>query len=355
MDPDKPIKIIAVGSMPPPLGGTTVSFSCLVGLLRERTDVDFIVIDTAGMRSRGFRGMLGFLRCLGRMFLESRDAAILTVHVSPTALPFIGPGAWVVSRLTRTPYVVRMFGGMHYGELPQPWRSIAGMVVRGSDLYLAQTRQLIVAAQAEGVKRVEWFPTSRPMASDSGPSSGTFASPCRFAFVGHVKWTKGISEMMEAAQRFRDEVIVDVYGPFTGDVVAEDFTGKNNIRYCGVLPPDQVGAVLSRYDALLLPTYHDGEGYPGVVVEAFSVGIPVICSRWKSLPEMVDEDCGILVQPRDANSLYQAMLAFVESPELVEKLKAGAYRKRKNFDAGHWADCFVEFCRKLAKTKNSKA
>ena len=66
------------------------------------------------------------------------------------------------------------------------------------------------------------------------------------------------------------------------------FDGCRRVGYCDVVEPDNVLDVLWQYDALLLPTYQPGEGYPGVIIEACAVGLPVICTLWHRLPELVD-------------------------------------------------------------------
>jgi poly-gamma-glutamate synthesis protein (capsule biosynthesis protein) len=120
------------------------------------------------------------------------------------------------------------------------------------------------------------------------------------------------------------------------------------LSYRGVVPPKEVTSVLSGYDALLLPTYHDGEGYPGVVLEAFGVGIPVICTRWRALPEIVDETCGLLVEPRDSESLLEAMTKLVSDPELHARLCKGAAARAERFSSAHWSERFIEYCREAA-------
>jgi glycosyltransferase involved in cell wall biosynthesis len=111
-------------------------------------------------------------------------------------------------------------------------------------------------------------------------------------------------------------------------------------------------STMAQYDALLLPTYHEGEGYPGVVLEAFRAGLPVICTRWQALPEIVDDTCGILVEPRSAEELRDAMERLIRNPALFKSLREGATRRRDLFSSETWAERFVEYCRGLAERRH---
>ena len=59
--------------------------------------------------------------------------------------------------------------------------------------------------------------------------------------------------------------------------------------------------------ALLLPSH--AEGLPIVIMEAFAMGRPVIATRIAGIPELVDEKCGWLVEPGDAEGLAGAIAA----------------------------------------------
>lgn len=48
--------------------------------------------------------------------------------------------------------------------------------------------------------------------------------------------------------------------------------------------------VLKGYFALLFPTYYKGKGFAGTLIDAFSVGVPVIASDWKYNAELVNEN-----------------------------------------------------------------
>jgi len=221
-------------------------------------------------------------------------------------------------------------------------------VLKWSDLYLAQTKSLVARARQDGIEHAVWFPTSRP-APDLISSTTTRRNECKkFIYLGHVRSEKGIREIIEACERFNandTSVKVHIYGTLRHDMTEQDFEGLRAVKYCGMIEPQEVYSVLSDYDALLFPSYYQGEGYPGVIIEAFAAGLPVVCSRWLALPEIVDETCGILIEPKNSQALYDAMNQLTEDPEMYTRLCEGALQKSQEFSSEYWAERFVQSCK----------
>lgn len=55
------------------------------------------------------------------------------------------------------------------------------------------------------------------------------------------------------------------------------------------VPFDKSVEVLKNCFALLFPTYYEGEGFAGTLLDAVAAGVPVIASDWRYNPEIVNE------------------------------------------------------------------
>ena len=78
-------------------------------------------------------------------------------------------------------------------------------------------------------------------------------------------------------------------------------------------------------DCLLLPTYT--ESVPTSVMEAFACGIPAITSNVGGCPEIVEQGKnGLLIPPRDASSLYDAVVWMNQNPE--SRIRMGEQARR---------------------------
>lgn len=347
------LRILLIGPHPeslegPAVGGTTIPFRFLVASLDGRDGVKVSVVNTQGIRGAGLAAVARYLRLLWQITLAVPASDVVSVHVVRWGLHALGPFVSVLSRLFRRPYIVRKFGGTDYSVYPAALRAAIHWAVRRSDLYLVETKALVEGAKGDGIERVAWYSNSRPMPELADDGTNRVCS--RFVSLGQLRAGKGIAEIIEAGERMGGDVVVDVYGMPGYDLSVSVFEGLTRVRYRGVAPED-VLSVLSGYDALLLATYLLTEGYPGVIPEAYSAGLPVICTRWRQLPEMVDESTGILIEPRSADALYDAMRKLHDDPALFARLREGVRERRREFDSELWADRFLEHCRNVVEAR----
>jgi glycosyltransferase involved in cell wall biosynthesis len=160
-----------------------------------------------------------------------------------------------------------------------------------------------------------------------------------------------VGEIIAIDGQLPDSISIDLYGRLVGEFRESDFKSLRNVRYQGEIAHGLVPEMLSEHDALLLPTHYLGEGYPGVILEAFGAGIPVITTQWISISEIVDDSCGILIQPRNSTALAEAINRLVSDPALYLRLRAGAVAKGGLFASAPWAEVFVNYCRELAVSR----
>lgn len=343
---NKPLQILVIGTLPPPIGGTTVLMQCLVNALKENTDVDVCVVNGGALREIGFCGFYRFAALPFRIFAAVRKVDVVTLHCSNLS---IGLPVLLASRVLRKPLIIRKFGGNDFRDPTIPGRLpwLNEFVLHHVDLYLAETRQLVDQAKAYGLKKIRWFPNHRkiqlPTCGD--PNIRKRQTCRRFVYVGHIREYKGILVLVEAAKSLPAGVSIDVYGPWFDDLDRNVFDNSPNIYYRGMLKPEDVVETMSKYDAFVLPTHHNGEGYPGSILEAYNAGLPVVVTRWRALPEIVDENVGILVEPRNATDLCVAMTKLTQDNALYQQLCKNTREKAASFSANHWAKEFVGFCR----------
>lgn len=149
---------------------------------------------------------------------------------------------------------------------------------------------------------------------------------------------------MDVIENSANDITYDVYGPFTDGLSERDFDGKKRCIYRGLVSPGKVHETLQNYDAVLLPTTWKGEGYPGIIIEAFQAGMPVITTNWRSIPELVDESCGMLVPIEDPTALAQAVERISSDSKFYSKLCQAAGKRGLQFDSAHWNEEFVGMC-----------
>ncbi len=131
-------------------------------------------------------------------------------------------------------------------------------------------------------------------------------------YVGRFVEAKGLVELLDA---FGAIAATDpgVRLALIGDgVMAAQLAGMvrerklaQRVLLPGGMEPTQVARWISAADLLTLPSW--SEGYPNVVVEALACGTPVVATDVGGTREILRDDCGILVPPRNAQALREAL------------------------------------------------
>ena len=73
----------------------------------------------------------------------------------------------------------------------------------------------------------------------------------------------------------------------------------------GELTPQQVAEEFDKADIFVLPSHY--ENAPVVISESLAKGVPVVSTRVGGIPEMVNEECGLLVTPGDDDELVEEL------------------------------------------------
>ena len=142
-----------------------------------------------------------------------------------------------------------------------------------------------------------------------------------FVFIGRLVRDKGIHELVEAFVRLnkenphtrlvlvgRTEAELDPLNEETQHIInthdAIEAVGSQN----------DVRPWLAASDVLAFPSYR--EGFPNVVIEAGAMGLPSIVTNINGCNEIIiPGENGLIIPPRDADALYEAMKEMCENDE----------------------------------------
>lgn len=101
--------------------------------------------------------------------------------------------------------------------------------------------------------------------------------------------------------------------------------------HLGYIDDSEREALYKGASVLVLPSFNEGFGLP--VLEAMTVGVPVIAANRGALPEVLG-DAGILVEADDPEALADAMERMTTDTMLARTLAATGVRRTRLFDWG---------------------
>jgi glycosyltransferase involved in cell wall biosynthesis len=149
--------------------------------------------------------------------------------------------------------------------------------------------------------------------------STTTASPAAFriGFLGRLAHSKGIDLIFRAVAKLRDrninsQVILCGSGPEEEKLrnLAESLQITDLVLWRGAVPHDQAPTELSKFDVLVLPSRSTAtwkEQFGHVLIEAMSMGIPVVGSNSGEIPNVIGRSD--LVFPEEDHETLANILA----------------------------------------------
>lgn len=159
----------------------------------------------------------------------------------------------------------------------------------------------------------------------------------QFVFAGRLDKLKGIDILFEAWKRMGDTAPkLVVCGTGSMEEWCKSYVQQNsvNIELRGFVPNTEAQKLIANSKALILPTQWY-EGFPMSIVEAFSVGTPVVCSDLGNAGSIVDEGItGIKFESSSVDKMKQAVQRLQTYPEIYKttfKTYCDEYTQEQNY------------------------
>ena len=306
------------------------------GFVLEVLDTSGDVTNISPWRFQVIR-LVRFLRAIQGIVMKIRRSQVAFLVIAPHSALVLASSIWAICRMAHRPLVLRLSGGdlgLVYDGYGAVARWLAERTWMRCSLVYVETRQSY--QNFEHRPNFRWFPGTRNV---QAPAMVRRAEIRKLIFFGRLHMTKGLAEALDACRHLPEPCHLQVFGPGMSDTDWSLFEAHPKATYGGVLEPEDVPRVLSEHDLLLFPSYYPGEGYPGVILEAFQCGLPVIAARWRAVPELVGhEENGLLVEPRSAGEVRSAIKRLLDDPDLYRRLCEGAKRRGEDFRSAKWHD-----------------
>ena len=146
---------------------------------------------------------------------------------------------------------------------------------------------------------------------------------------------KGVQYFIKAIEGidFDYEVHIVGDGPYLDDLKSLAVSLGVKIKFWGFLDnqSEKLKNLLEASKIFVFPS--EAENFPIVLLEAMSTGMAIITTKGTGCEEVVS-DTALLVKPKDANGLRDALLKLIHNPFLCEKL--GKMARKRIIDNFSW-------------------
>jgi glycosyltransferase involved in cell wall biosynthesis len=356
--------VLLLGPSREAISGVTTHLNNLLGSrLSSRFDLVHFQVGSEG-RAEGLLGrlarfVLSPLQLMGS--IARHGAELVHINTSLNAKAYWRDFAYVLAaRLCGARVLYQVHGGMldEFAAKSRMFAACLRRMLRWPDVVVVLSREQLGAFRAAAPEQsVELVPNG----IDCGPylrynrAAPEHGAPLRLIYIGRLVPGKGLLETIEGLRLARAKgvnarLVIAGNGPEEPWLrqYVRDAGLLREVSFVGAAYGEHKAQLLSQADALALASYT--EGLPYSLLEAMAAGVvPIVTPVGAIADVVVDGEHGMLVAPRDAEAIAQAIARLAADRMLLARMSAAcrkhiaaAYsieRVARDFSQLYWGLC----------------
>lgn len=336
------LRVLVVGQSPPPYGGQAIAIAAFVTGRYEHMQVSHVRMGFSDSMSEVGKVHLKKLVHLAGIVprilwgrLRHRSDVLYYPPAGPDLVPVLRDVVILLCTRWAFRYTVFHFhaGGLSeiYPRLAPPLKALFRRAYGRPDLAIQPSELNPPDGSFLRARRNAVVPGGVPdRLPATGPSEAATRKPV-ILYVGVLRESKGTLVLIEACRRLRERGIdfdLHLVGQF--ESVAFERALRQAIATAGLTRSVSFLGVLSGADKdrcyrdatiFCYPTHFESETFGLVLLEAMQFRLPVVASRWRGVPSLVQDDInGFLVSPRDPDELARGLGRLLRDPGLCSRL-----------------------------------
>ena len=322
----KKIAVVGVyGTGPDFTTGQAVKCHTVIDWLRkEYGEKQVVVVNTYNWKKHP-------LNLFVELFKSMKECKNIIIMPAQNGLRVFAPLTYYINQLFNRNILYIVIGGWLASTLDTN-KKLRKYVGSFSGVFV-ETNSMKKALEEEGLKNIFYMPNSRDITTHKlgrKIESGNIIKTCTYSRV--VK-SKGIEDAILICKR-ANEILgsqifkLDVYGKIANDYEKEfnEIIKKNSniVTYCGCKNADETMSVLCQYFVLIFPTYYEGEGFAGTILDAFAAELPIIANDWKYNAEIIENGRNGFIYPyRDIEAAARMLIKLYNNHDLYKNIQLG--------------------------------
>ena len=341
-------RVLVLGQTPPPYHGQAVATQMLFD--HDWPGIDVITKRMAFSGEMDEVGRFGFKKIVHLFQLVRATRKILKDNPRTTLFYPPGSASWipflrdvVFLILTRRHAAATVFihhaGGLAAFVSQSRLRKYLGKLAYGNpDLALEVAHEEVPPREVFQAKSWMWCPCAIdvPLMERGVPEAN---EKLKVLFVGSLQEGKGVIEIIRTAEWLRSKSVGKLFefrvvGKWISDGFrkeAEDLLRKLGLTDCVIFPGeitgDQKWKAYRDADVFFFPSHYSSEASPIVLMEALGAGLPILTTKWRGIPKLLNGCDSAVIHPVHRPELYgQTLLDFSEERENFPKISAESRR-----------------------------
>ncbi|MEG2250951.1 MAG: glycosyltransferase family 4 protein [Bacilli bacterium] len=337
-------KLLIVSPLPPPYGGIARWTEQLIAFLNEKNNIDFKHLDIAvrwrsvhvGIWGRLFGGVLQLFYNYF-YFISFLIKGSNIVHLTSS-------GSFGLVRDFLFLFTSKLFGAkfvihIRFGRIPDIFLSknyeyfLLKLIFKFTDNIICIDQKTYVflsdysdflAKKLTLIPNCIDYPFEEKIIKNSNKEN-------IISFVGWVKREKGVEELISSfislnLESWELKLIGPIDQNFFEKLDKKYALSKNkDIHFLGNLDNDAVLLELKKSKIFALPSYT--EGFPNVVLEAMATKNSIVATKVGAIPEMLENEAGILVEVANETDLCVALKTLSQDDSLQHLLSENAFKR----------------------------
>lgn len=359
------VPIVLVGMLPPPLTGQSLGFDLIVRSLRQEGFVCHVVnLTGSGRPFEGTARILRFVEYAGiladyaRKVIGRRRTVYLMISQSRKGFLRDVVMIWL-GRMLGHRIVCQLRGGNYdgfYASQPRPLRGLIRSTLLRTDviLVLGELLRAEFAFEPRLADRIHVVSNGLPDPRDVRPAPKRLPrpgeGPVHLLYLSNLVETKGYFDVLEAVDILDREMGLEVVCRFHGEFLAnpaddvhitsadqarrrfDEYVERRGLSgraiFGGVVRGAEKIHELRRAHFFLLPTAYIYEGQPVSIIEAMAYGCVVVSTRYRAIPELVEDGTtGVLVPYNEPRRIAEAVAALIADERRFEAMSEAAMER----------------------------
>ncbi|RME16282.1 MAG: glycosyltransferase [Bdellovibrio sp.] len=337
------MRIVIVGKYYPPIYGgiETVVKGLAEGLVERGHEVHCLVSGDKKFVKENINGVNVYkLPTYGKVFSQPLTTGYRTLlqQLKPEIINFHVPNPLALAFCAQkmAPVEIVTCHGPIDKALPLKWAHdyfLDFFLKRANKVILSSQRLISILKMEKFYSKIKVIPFGLRPCVQGHLGDERFEK--HFLFLGRLVKYKGVSSLIKASMKLPVPVVVAGEGP---ERRALEIKAKDNpfIQFTGSVSEVQKWELLRQSYALVFPSISVSETFGLSILEAFSVGVPVVSSN---IPTGVTEinqhmKTGLCVTPGDVEELRKALWNLYVNRSLRKKLGQQAQQNFLRFDYG---------------------